>query len=83
MSTTLLKNSCAIKQLINRNKYNILFKINVPKGTNCIPILWTSKHSNLQEFEVILEPNLKLKLIKIRRKIFSKIKYELEFNVEQ
>jgi len=24
MSTTLLKNSCAIKRLINQNKYNIL-----------------------------------------------------------
>lgn len=83
ISTTLLKNSYAIKRLINQNKYNILFKINVPKGTNCIPILWNSKQSNLQEFEVILEPNLKLKLIKTRKKFFSKIKYELEFNVEQ
>jgi len=81
MSTTLLKNSWAIKRLINNNGYNILFKINVPEGINCIPILWSSKQSNLQEFEVVLEPNLKLKLVKIKKKFLSKIKYELEFNV--
>lgn len=81
VSTTLLPNCLGMEKLKERKRYNILFKINVPRGTPCIPILWSSKQSILSEYEIILSQNLKLVLLKIKKRWFSKIKYELEFNV--
>lgn len=83
ISTTLLKDCKGIKDLIKRNRYNILFKMNTKKGVNCIPILWRRGNifgtSLLNEYEIILPPKLNLKLVKVKKKYFSKIKYELEF----
>ena len=83
ISTTLLKDCKGIKDLIKRNRYNTLFKINTKKGVNCIPILWRRGNifgtSLLNEYEIILPPKLNLKLVKVKKKSYSKIKYELEF----
>ena len=82
-STTLIKNNMGIKKLSKQKRFNMVFKIKTKKGTNCIPILWRigcgKGQSQLMEYEIILEPKSKLKLIKIRKKWFCKIKYELEF----
>ncbi|MBP3920856.1 MAG: hypothetical protein J6D28_04750 [Bacilli bacterium] len=82
-STTLIKNNIDIKKLSRENRFNVVFKIYTNKGINCIPILWKKGNnlgqSQLREYEVILKPKSKLKLIKIRKKFFRKIKYELEF----
>ena len=83
LSTTLIKNNMGIKELSKQKKFNTVFKINAKQGTNCIPIRWRFGNkpgqSKLMEYEVILEPKSQLKLIKIRKKWFCKIKYELEF----
>lgn len=83
LSTTLIKNNMGIKLLSKQKRFNVVFKINTKQGTNCIPIRWRSGNepgqSQLMEYEVILEPKSQLKLIKIRKKWFCKIKYELEF----
>lgn len=81
ISTSLLKNCDGIKKLRKQNNYNILFKINVQKGTKCIPILWKKEQTCLSEYEVILRPTINLKLIRMKRKAFSKIEYEFEFYI--
>lgn len=81
MSTTILRNCDGIKKLIRDKKYNVLFQINVTKGTKCIPILWKNNQSYLSEYEIILEPTIKLKLIKFKKRHFSRIKYILEFEI--
>ena len=76
-----------MRNLESNKQNNVVFKINTKQGTNCIPIRWRSGNkpgqSQLMEYEVILEPKSQLKLIKIRKKWFCKIKYELEFETIQ
>lgn len=79
LSTTLLKKCQGIKKLSANKKYNFLLKIYVSKGTKCIPIMWGNDQSKLKEYEIILEPFLKLKFLKKKRIFFSKIKYVYEF----
>lgn len=81
MSTTLLPTCYGIKNLIYKNRYNMVFIINVDKGTPCIPILWAPSLSKLYEYEIILHPQLKLKLKKIRCNPFSNVKWHIYFDM--
>jgi len=67
LSTTLLPFSEDIYKLRNDRGYQILLKLNVPKGTNGMPIKYDRKHSAIEEYEVILDFGLKLEF---KRKCF-------------
>ena len=77
ISTTCLKNCIGMKKLINENMYNSILKIRVNKGTPCIPIA-NNSNSCLKEYEIILKSQSKFKIIKVKKHLFSKIKYEIE-----
>lgn len=77
ISTTCLKKTEGIMKLINERKYDTLLKIRVKKGTKCIPI-GNNPNSVLREYEVILRPQSKIRILKIRKSILSKIKYNIE-----
>ncbi len=77
ISTTCIKNNAGIRELIKENKYNSVFKIAVKKGTPCIPV-GNNPNSLLKEYEVILKPQSKLRIIKVKWYLFSKIRREIE-----
>ncbi|MGM9850335.1 MAG: hypothetical protein ACI31V_05520 [Bacilli bacterium] len=77
ISTTCLKKTEGIKKLSNERKYDTLLKIRVKKGTKCIPI-GNNPNSLLREYEVILKPQSKIRILKIRKSILSRIKYNIE-----
>lgn len=77
ISTTMIKNSYGINALINKNKYDSMLVIKVKKGTQCIPI-GNNPNSILNEYEIILKPNSKFKIISVRKKYFNQIKYIVE-----
>lgn len=77
ISTTMIKNTFGIKELIYRNNYNSLLVIKVKRGTPCIPI-WNDPKSILREYEIILKPKSQFIVNKVKRKPFSKIKNIVE-----
>lgn len=77
ISTTMVRKSIGIEKLIHERHYNSILVIKVKKGTSCIPI-WNNPQSLLKEYEIILQPKSKFKIIKVRKIIFSKIKYVIE-----
>lgn len=81
ISTTMVKNTEGIIKLIESENYNSVLKINVKKGTNCIPI-GNNPGSQLKEFEIILKPCTKFKIINIKKHYLSKIKNVIECQIE-
>lgn len=77
ISTTLLRNNYDIKSLIYEKNYNSMLIIKVKKGVPCIPIN-NNPNSCLKEYEIILKPKSKFKIIKIRKKYLSKIRNIIE-----
>lgn len=77
ISTTMIRKSFGMNELINKNNYDSLLSIRVKKGAECIPI-WNNPNSHLKEYEIILKPKSKFKIINIKRKYFNKIKYIIE-----
>lgn len=69
ISTTLIPGNESLKKLISDNSYNCLLKIKVPKGTIGIPIKYMKKYSLLKEYEVLLCPEVKLKVDRKRIRI--------------
>lgn len=80
MSTTLLPFSKTMEKFNLNSKYKILKKINIPEGTNCVPIRFNTKLSLLKEYEILLPPNIKTKLktLKIKRLLPLLILAELD-----
>lgn len=56
-STTLLPYCDGMKDLREKNNYNILLEINIPMGSPAIPIKFSEGHSILREYEVLIAPN--------------------------
>lgn len=81
ISTTMISKSKGIKKLIESERYNSVLKINVRKGTNCIPI-GNNPASQLKEYEIILKPCTKFKIIKIKKHFFNKIRNVIECQIE-
>ncbi|HYE12678.1 MAG TPA: ADP-ribosyltransferase [Patescibacteria group bacterium] len=64
MSTTLLPYCTGMVKLRERENYNVLFKVYVPKSTPSIPLFFNEKLTLLKEYEMLFLPNTKVKLIK-------------------
>jgi len=62
MSTTIIPGNESLKKLIRDYEYNCLLRIKVPKGTIGIPIKYMNRYSLLKEYEVLLWPEIKLKI---------------------
>lgn len=81
ISTTMIYGLRDIKRLMQEKNYDTVLKINVKKGTNCIPI-GNNHKSRLKEYEIILKPKTSFKINKIKKKIFGQVKTIVECEIK-
>lgn len=80
ISTTCIPNIQNLEKMSKEHNYNSVLKIRVKKGTACIPV-GNNPKSLLKEYEIILKPKSKFRIINIKHNIFGKPKTEIECEV--
>lgn len=80
LSTTLLQDCEGILELMEKEDYNVLYKLNTPKGIPGVPLLFNNDQTKLQEYEILLPTGIVKTLV---RKSFNMKRRMLmfEFNL--
>ena len=73
ISTTLLPDSSGMNELRKNKKYNVMYKLFVPKGVPAIPVQFRSDQTMLKEFEMLFPLGIEKKMIRKRFNINQRI----------
>lgn len=83
LSTTLLPFSEGMITLKKEKGFNILYKLNAPKGLPAVPLQFSSEQTTLKEYEMLLPIEIEKKLVgkryDLNRRILT-IEFDLLFN---